>query len=136
MIKAKLIGLDTSVVLRLLTGEPENLARAAVAALDEIVAPGGKAAVSDLVLSETYYALQFHYGVPKAKALISLREFVDSDEIHCLGVAAEVLRKRELAQANPGFVDRLIHGEYSQRCGKMISFEKAAKKLPGTSVIK
>lgn len=136
MSKAKLRGLDTSVVLRLLTGEPESQAKAALAALDAIVAPGGKAAVSDLVLSETYYALQFHYGVPKAKALTSLKEFVDSDEIHCLGVAAELLRKQGLAQASPGFVDQLIHGEYIQHCGKMLSFEKAAKKLPGASVIK
>lgn len=136
MINAKLTGLDTSVVLRLLTGEPENQAKAAVAALDAIVASGGKAAVSDLVLSETYYALQFHYGVPKAKALNALKKFADSDEIHCLGVATELLQKPDLAQAKPGFVDRLIHGEYSHHCGKMISFEKASKKLAGTSVLR
>ena len=136
MTEDKFVGLDTSVVLRLLTGEPANQAQAAETAIDEIAASGKKAAVSDLVISETYFALQFHYGVPKAKALATLREFVDSDEIHCLGIAVEVFQKRELAQSNPGFVDRLIHGEYRKHCGKMISFEKAAKKLPGASVIK
>lgn len=136
MTKSSLTGLDTSVVLRFLTGEPQDQARAAEAALDKIVASGGRAAVSDLVISETYYALQFHYGVPKVKALMTLEAFVGSDEIQCLGVADEILRQQELAQANPGFVDRLIHGGYSQTCEKMFSFEKAAKKLPGASVLK
>src|SRR5690606_5431018 len=92
MTKSLLVGLDTSVVLRLLTGEPENQSRTAVVALDEIVTRGGKAAVSDLVVSETYYALQYHYGVPKAEALETLKAFLLSDEIHSLGSAAKILR--------------------------------------------
>ncbi len=135
MTKSLPVGLDTSVVLRLLTGEPENQAKAAVAALDEIVTNGGKAAVSDLVVTETYHALQYHYGVPKPEALETLRTFLLSDEIHSLGSAAQILQQPNLAQAKPGFVDRLIHGEYNQHCAKMISFERAAKKLPNASVI-
>ena len=54
-------GLDTSFLLRLLTGEPESQAEQAVAELDLLREAGQKCAVSDLVISEAYYALQFHY---------------------------------------------------------------------------
>ena len=57
----KSAGLDTSVLLRLLVGEPEKQAKKAVEALDAISEARGKVHVSDLALCETYYALQFHY---------------------------------------------------------------------------
>lgn len=49
----KAAGLDTSMLLRLLVGEPECQAEKAKRALQEIVDSGERAKVSDLVLSET-----------------------------------------------------------------------------------
>lgn len=46
-------GLDTSVVLRLLLGQPADQAARAVAFLDERSRGGHHAAVSDLVVAET-----------------------------------------------------------------------------------
>ena len=129
-------GVYTSVVLRLLTWEPEHQAVVAVRALNGLTAGGKKAAVSDLVLNETYYALQYHFGVPKAKDLATMRDFPRSDEIECLGVAAEVIERPVLATSNPGFVDRMIHGGYRMQCGRMFSFEKASRKLPEASALK
>jgi len=54
------VGLDTSVVLRLLTGEPELQARRALAELDALASSGAVPLVSDLVVSEVYFALQYH----------------------------------------------------------------------------
>lgn len=90
--------------------------------------------ISDSI-SETYYALQFHFDVPKAKALKTLRDFLSSGEIDSLGIAADILKAPDLAKLNPGFVDRLVHAEYRKQCGEMFSFEKAARKLPGVSVL-
>lgn len=67
------IGLDTSVILRLLIGEPAAQAERAWRALTEARAAGDATVLSDLVVSETYFALQHHYRVPKAEALEQLR---------------------------------------------------------------
>jgi predicted nucleic acid-binding protein len=129
------VGLDTSVVLRLLVGEPADQVARAVAFLDNLRDRDKAAAVSDLVISETYFALLHHYAVPKREDLAALRQFVESEEIVCLGRARKVLATPGLASAKPGMVDRLIHGEYEMFAAGMVSFEKAAAKLAGCSLL-
>ena len=115
-------------------GQPQKQAETAVRELDTLVAGGQQLAVSDLVIAETYFALQHHYEVPKKEALETLREFVESPEIKCLGSAKFVLSQPNLSRSNPGFADRLIHAEYLEQTSAMLSFEKAAKKLQGTRI--
>ncbi len=130
-----IVGLDTSVVLRLLLGVPEDQSQTAKLFLDGILMRGGRVHVSNLVLAEAYFALQFHYQVPKAEALKSLRLLVTADEVQCSEAALAVLQTDGLASAKPGFVDRLIHGEYLSAFDGMVTFEKAGKKLPKTTVL-
>ena len=127
--------MDTSVVLRLLLGEPAEQAARAVAFLDELAQGGQRAAVSDLVVAEAYFALQHHYGVTKRDALAGLRRLFADGEIASLGAAAEILRLEGLDSAKPGFVDRLIHRSYIREAGRMATFEKAAHKLKGVKVL-
>jgi predicted nucleic acid-binding protein len=127
--------LDTSVLLRLLVGEPERQAKIAKEALDELCNAGGKVFVSDLVLSETYFALQFHYKVPKKEAIAVLRNLSQSKEVECSTIARSVLTQSNLHSANPGFIDRLIHAQYETTGAPMLTFEKASKKLPNTRVL-
>jgi predicted nucleic-acid-binding protein len=128
-------GLDTSVVLRLLLGQPADQAARAVAFLDELARAGHRAVVSDLVASETYFALQHHYGVSKQEALMGLRQLFADGEIEPLGAVAGVLVVEGLASAKPGFVDRLIHGAYAGSADEMATFEKAAGKLKSVRVL-
>jgi predicted nucleic acid-binding protein len=130
------IGLDTSVVLRLLIGEPAGQAERAWRALTEARAAGDTAVVSDLVVSETYFALQHHYRVPKAEALEQLRALLDSGSISSAGHALDILNTPSLATANPGFVDRLIHAEYVHSGDRVLTFERAASKLSRTQVLR
>ena len=123
-------GLDTSFVLRLLVGEPVDQAQAAVAHLDLLKASGKQAVVNDLVVSETYFALQHHYGVPKQVALDHLRQLLESPEIEAAEQTLALLQQPGLGKAKPGFVDRLIHAHYLTEAGGMATFEKAAAKLP------
>jgi predicted nucleic-acid-binding protein len=123
------IGLDTSFFLRLLLAEPVALAEKAIAKLDEMKVRGEKGAVSDLVVSEAYFALHYHYEVPKQMALNKLREFLQSPEIDAVGHSLEVLAQPRLGSSKPGFVDRLIHAQYLQATSGMLTFEKAAAKL-------
>lgn len=134
MSQANLVGLDTSVILRLLIGEPVAQASRAVAELDRMRAQGKQGAVSDLVVSETYFALQYHYDVPKQVALDKLREFLESPEIAPLGEALTILQQPNLAKAKPGFVDRMIHAEYLKKASSMVTFEKASAKLPAVAI--
>ncbi len=129
------VGLDTSVILRLLTGEPEFQARRALAELESLAGNGATLLVSDLVVSEVYFALQYHYSVPKDEALALLARFLDESYINPLGASAMVLAVPNLATARPGFVDRLIHAEYTSAAGEVLTFEKAAGRLPGLRVL-
>ena len=71
----------------------------------------------------------------KASAQVLLRgAFLDAPEIALLGVARTILAEKNLARANPGFVDRLIHAEYLSETAGMLSFEKAARKLVGSVI--
>ena len=129
------IGLDTSIVLRLLIGESVAQAKRAVALLDAMRKEGKKGAVSDLVVSETYFALQFHYDVPKQIALDKIKEFLESPEIVPLGESLAILQQPNLGKAKPGFVDRIIHAEYLRKTSNMATFEKTATKLSGVRIL-
>ena len=130
------VGLDTSVVLRLLVGQPAAQMAAAVAFLDDLHKRGDCPVVSDLVISEAYFALQFHYQVTKAAALSALASMFSTGEIRATGQAGKVLAQPGLATAKPGFVDRLIHAGYAAAGSTMVTFEKSAGKLPKVSVLK
>ncbi len=64
-----------------------------------------------------------------------MRELFAAGEIKPLGAVDEVLATRGLASAKPGFVDRLIHGAYSDAAEEMVTFEKAAAKLKSVRVL-
>lgn len=135
--QARLLGLDTSVVLRLLVGSPPDQAEAALALVRENLAKGVKVVVSDLVVSEAYFALHAHYDVPKGEAIGALLEMLSSglvdpaDGPAILGVLEAAARP----PAKPGFVDRLIHAQYRRASANMATFERAAKRLSGAMVL-
>jgi len=129
------IGLDTSVVLRLLVGQPADQWQKAITYLDTLARRGDRPVVSDLVVAETYFALQHHYNVPKKEALASLRRMFGDGEITSTGAAGEVLAASNLSTAKPGFVDRLIHHGYIDGDGAMATFEQSAKKLPNVRLL-
>lgn len=131
-----IVGLDTSVVVRLLAGEPRDLALAALRFLLERREAADRLQVSELVLAETYYALQHHYGVSKRDTLGALRDFLATPGIDGGGDVVEVLATPSLESAKPGFVDRIIHRHYLRSSAeRMATFEKAAAKLPKVLVL-
>jgi predicted nucleic acid-binding protein len=127
--------LDTSVVIRLLVQQPVRLYERAALFLEERLAANAEVHVSDLVLAEAYFALQSFYGISKADALLILRAFIVTPGIDVSPTARAVLSLPGLATANPGFVDRLIHGAAQSAGRTLVTFEKAARKLPATHVL-
>jgi len=129
-------GMDTSVVLRLLIGEPASQAQVALKWLRKAKASGTTPIISDLVISEVYFALQHHFGISKAEALRHLALLLTSGDVAADGVVSMVLSTPGLATANPGFVDRLIHEQYLQSgASGMVTFEKAAFSLTNVEVL-
>jgi len=122
--------------VRILTGDPQDLALVAMRFLRERKRLGDRVLVSDWVVAETYYALQHHYGVSKKDTLDALRGFLASPGIEGTGEVTEVLATQNLESAKPGFIDRVIHRNYLRSgAEQVVTFEKAAAKLPSMHVL-
>lgn len=128
--------LDTSVVIRLLTGKPDDHLAATEEFLDNARRLKAKVYVSDLVVAEAYHALQYHFGISKSDALWGLCQLFSTGEIVPAGQALKILTQPGLASAKPGFVDRLIHANSIHSGCHWVTFEKAASKLPDVAVLK
>ena len=64
-------GLDTSVVLRIVTGEPAALADKVDERIGELLDLGETFFIGNLACEESYFALQHHYGKTKQEAMSS-----------------------------------------------------------------
>ena len=128
-------GLDTSVVLRLLIGTPPDaaeVARAFVAGATTSVF------VSDLVVSETYYALKHHYKIPHAEAVSALNALLADARVQSSGVAKSVLAamsSRTETRSTPGLLDRLIHADYARDDVRLSTFDRELSRLAGANLL-
>lgn len=128
-------GLDTSVVLRLLTGDPPEQTKAALTHLAETEAAGMRLVVSNVVVMECYFACQHHYGTSKKDTLKALLKLLSMPTFLTDPNLEGILKTKQLASKNPGFVDRMIHAEYTSLGVPLITFEKSARRLPETEVL-
>ena len=124
-------GLDTSVVVRLLVGEPAPQAEAARRMLDTARSTG----VSDLVVGEAYFALRHHYRVPHAETVRALRALLADARVEATGVAREVLAAAPESDTAPGLMDRLIHGDYRRDGADLVTFDRDAARLAGATFL-
>ncbi len=129
-------GLDTSVLIRLLTGQPEPLADLAFGFLADVEEARAGVFVSNLVISEVYYACQHHYAMSKADVLHGLFELLSRPTFIVQPALLTLLSGDNVAKAKPGFVDRLIHSEYAATGLTLVTFEKSATRLAGVRVLK
>ena len=128
-------GLDTSVIVRIISGLPEGAAEKVGQRIAADIADGEVFTVSALVLSEAYFALQHHYAFTKEEALQSLIAFSRTDGIKIPDSLKAILQSANLAKSNPGFVDRMIVSEYASLGSDTYSCEKSFRRLAGTVVI-
>lgn len=129
------VGLDTSVVLRLLTGEPATLARKVLARFQEGLDRGDTYYVNDIVAAETYYALQHHYRKTKEEALAGLKALSEDPAFSFSDGFAKAMALPMPHRANPGFIDRLLSSDYEARGYPTLSCEKSFKRLSQTEVV-
>jgi predicted nucleic acid-binding protein len=103
-------GIDTSVLVRLLTGAPKTGYESCVEALTGLVEQGAEVFASNQVIGEAYITVQHHYGVSKDEAREGLVIVLTSGLVAPLnGMSVlEALRSR----GGCGLVDRLIADDY------------------------
>lgn len=127
--------LDTSVLVRILSNQPQPLAGEVISRIDGLLKGGAELIVSNLVLSETYYAMQQHYGVDKRRVLAALGRISREPGFLFSPEACAALAEPDPESLNPGFVDRLIHGEQQSRGVAVLSCEKSFRRLPDAIVL-
>lgn len=127
------LGLDTSVVLRLLVGEPEPMAKAARHRLAEALGAGDRAVISDLVLLEAYHALQFHYEIPRKRAREMIHAMFASGTVHPEHPESA---RAFLPASGAGPADRLIHSSYALLGARTLTLDAALARLPGAERIR
>lgn len=129
------IGLDTSVVLRLLTGVP---AKQADAARRMLAASRDTVCVSDLVVSESYFGLRHHYAVPHAEAAHAMAALLDDPRVQCTGVARRVFLDATagaMPRATPGMMDQLILADYRAELCTVMTFDRELAKADGAQLV-
>ena len=121
-------GIDTSVLVRLVSRKPLAEFERCVRELSELVEGGGEVFASNQVIGEAYIALQHHYEVPKSAARAGLHDALRSGLILPLNGPAvlEVLR----ADGGAGLMDRLIADGYRQEGLETLTLDRRMARLP------
>jgi predicted nucleic acid-binding protein len=122
------VGLDTSVVVRLLVGLPENEYRIARKRLDGAFLANDIVLISDIVLAEAYHALCYHYEIPEMEARRRLAAFVESGLV-LLEPTGGVRALRTASGA--GLMDRMIHERYRSLDAVTLTFDGKQGRLEG-----
>ena len=116
-------GIDTSILVRLLTGEPREEFLDCVAGLIRLVEQeGSEIFASNQVIGEAYVAVQHHYGVSKTDARAGLLEVLRSGLLSPLNGRA-VFEALE-ASGSPGLFDRLIADDYTRAGLEVLTLDR------------
>ena len=131
-----ILGLDTSIVLRLLTGTPEKQAKLALETLEESIQVGKKIMISDLVIAESYYGLCCHYDVPMEEAIKQLLNFLQSGMVTLEPNGQAIQSLKETKSKKVGFVDRMIRHQYLKNVKEVMTFDKNFSSLTHVKLLK
>ena len=124
-------GIDTSVLVRLVAGEPQpDFARCVETLRALIEEDGAEILASNQVIGETYIAVQHHYGVSKAAARASLFDVLRSGMVKPLNGRAVITALE--ARGGPGLFDRLIADEYGRAGLEILTLDRKMAALTGS----
>jgi predicted nucleic acid-binding protein len=127
-------GIDTSILVRLVTGDPDEGFQQCVSALTLAVRDqGAEIFASNQVIGEAYIALQHHYGVTKPEARNAL-----AIVLRC-GLVAPLnghgVFDALSAKSGCGLLDRLIADDYRRAGLITLTLDRKMAALPDTRLI-
>ena len=122
-------GIDTSILVRLATGEPAADIDRVLAALTQLVEVEHVALfASHMVIGEAYMALQHHYAVSKPDAKAALRSVLTSGLVAPSGGGAVL--EALASSSGCGLLDRLIALQYSTDELSTLTLDRKMAALP------
>lgn len=122
-------GIDTSILVRLATGDPEREFDDCVRKLTALVErEDAEVFASNQVIGETYVALQHHYGVAREDARAALASVLGSGLVAPLNGPA-VFAALE-ARTGCGLLDRLIADDYRRAQLVTLTLDRKMAALP------
>lgn len=122
-------GIETSVLVRLVTGDPGPEFSRCVTVLSALVEDeGAEIFVSNQVVGEAYVAVQHHYGISKSEARTGLLDVLQSGLVSPL-YGRSVVAALE-ASGGAGLFDRLIADEYSRANLRTLTLDRRMAVLP------
>ena len=114
-------GIDTSVLMRLITGQPAEAFEYCVSRLSALVEGGAEILASNQVIGEAYVAVQHHYGVSRQDARDALANALQSGLVSPLN--GQPVLGALSASGHPGLFDRLIADDYSRAGLKALTLD-------------
>lgn len=125
-------GIDTSILVRLATGDPEDGFEHCVRKLTALVErDDGEVFASNQVIGEAYIALQHHYGVSTPDARAALISVLKSGLVAPLN-GAGVFAALE-ANTGCGLLNRLIADDYRRAELTTLTLDRKMAALPQVS---
>ena len=121
-------GIDTSVLVRLLTGVPPDAFAYCARALERLAQAGAEVYASNQVVGEAYVAVQHHYGVSKGDARAGLLDVLRSGLVSPLYGRPVIDALTALGQ--PGLFDRLIANDYERAGLEVLTLDARMAALP------
>ena len=123
-------GIDTSVLVRLITTQPEAEFRRCQAVLTRMVEQeNAEVFASNQVIGEAYVAVQYHYGVSKVEARTALNGALTSGLVAPLNGHTVLAALQQSGGA--GLVDRLVAEDYSRAVSETLTLDRRMAALPG-----
>ena len=122
-------GTDTSVLVRLVTGQPTELYERCTRELAGLVEEqNAEIFASNQVIGEAYIALQHHYGISKSDARQALAQVLSSGLIGPLNGQAVLVALS--VPGGAGLLDRLIADDYSRSVSETLTLDRRMARLP------
>ncbi len=125
-------GIDTSVLIRLITGQPDDAFAHCVERMRVLIEEdGAEIFASNQVVGEAYVTTQHHYGLSGNEVRAALLVTFQSGLVAPLQ-GRSVLDALE-ASGNPGLMDRLIAGDYASSDLEVLTLDRKMARLPGST---
>ena len=127
-------GVDTSVLVRLVTRDPHDDYERCVSRLATLVEDQGyEILASNQAIGEAYAALMHHYDITKANARATLIDVLTSGLVAPLN--GRTVLEALAASGGPGLFDRLITDDYSHAGLETLTLDQKMAALPGAERI-
>lgn len=123
-------GIDTSVLVRLLTRDPQDEYERCVTRLTALVEEQDcEIFASNQVVGEAYIAVQHHYGVSREDARSALLRLLGSSGL-VRPLNGRAVIHALMATGGPGLFDRLIANGYDRSALDVFTLDRKMAKLP------